>query len=181
MDLCGKRDTKEQANAESIADVGSKGSTTGMTYNRDLELSLVHESAHAVIYWIHGYVLRKIWINRATAGGWTGISCDEQELNSFDRLVSILAGEIAEEELLGHVETRETRDRKRAMEIARRINAEMPAAVVDCAHRQARRLVQANADAIRMLAAALLDRGSLSGKDIAALLLQHQQQWRRAA
>jgi ATP-dependent Zn protease len=147
---------------------------------REYDLSAIHESAHAVAFWAYGIEIRKMWLTDA-GGGWTRVTCEEHERNSFERIVALLAGEVGEEELLGHVETRDHSDRKKAMQIARTINREMAVHVVDAARQQARRLVRANADAIRMLAAVLLDRGELDGKTIATLLLNHQLRWRRAA
>jgi ATP-dependent Zn protease len=146
----------------------------------DRDLSAIHESAHAVAFWAYGIDIKGVWLTDA-GGGWTRVSCDEREQSSFERVVALAAGEIAEEELLGHVETRNHPDREKAMKIARQINAEMAPAVLDCARRQARRLVRANAEAIKMLAAALIERGELDGRTIAMLLLNHQGRWRRAA
>jgi hypothetical protein len=151
-----------------------------VTLEEDM-FSSIHEACHCVVYFAYGYKIRYARLT-ARGGGMMGVHChDEKELNAFERIVAIVAGQIGEEELLHHVETRRTRDQIRAMEIATQINADMAVHVVDAARQQARRLVRANADAIRMLAAALAERGELDGKTIAALLLLHQQQWRRAA
>jgi hypothetical protein len=153
----------------------------GVTLEEDLQLSSIHEASHCVIYWAYGYKIRYARLT-AEGGGWMSVRCfSEKELNAFARLAAIVAGEIGEEELLGHAERRETVDRKHAMEIAAKIDPEMPYAVLDCARRQAHRLVRANADAIRMLAAVLIERGELDGTSIATLLLNHQGRWRRAA
>jgi hypothetical protein len=152
-----------------------------MMLEQDLMLSSIHEASHCAIYFAYGYKIRYARLT-VEGGGWMGVRCySEKELNGFARLTAIVAGEIGEEELLGHTERRETKDRKKALQIAKKINREMAVHVVDTARQQARRLVRANADAIRMLAAALLDRGELSGREITELLLQHQRGWRKDA
>jgi len=150
-----------------------------VTLEEDM-FSSIHEASHCDVYFAYGYKIRYARLT-AEGGGWMGVRCfNEKELNAFSRLTAIVAGEIGEEVLCGHIETRETVDRKHAMLIAKNINADMAVHVVDAARQQARRLVRANADAIRMLAAALVERGELDGKEIATMLLQHQRRWRRA-
>jgi hypothetical protein len=63
-----------------------------MTSERDL--SAIHESAHVVAYWAYCIELRKIWLTDA-GGGWTRVTCEEHERNSFERIVALLAGEVA--------------------------------------------------------------------------------------
>jgi hypothetical protein len=150
------------------------------TLDRDLQLSALHEAGHCVIYFTFGYRIQYARLT-SSGGGWTGMNCDEYELNTFARITAILAGEIAEELLAGHIEVRDTPDRALAMKIAARINKDEASFIVDAARQQARRLVRHHADAIRMLAQILRARGELEGSTIVTMLLHHQQRRRRAA
>jgi hypothetical protein len=136
-----------------------------MMLQRDLRLSAVHESCHAVVFLQLGIKVRRIWLTNS-GGGYTGIRCDEEQLASFERLTAIVAAEVGEEILCHHRETRTTRDRLKAKEIARKIDPRAPEAVVEEAVATAHGIVARNRSQIMRVAEKLLETGELSGAEI---------------
>ena len=134
-----------------------------------------HNAAHAVVAWLQGYRVRRVWLDDVVCG------CDAVEVNcgfnGFARLVHsaraaerqcrvLLAGPVAESmfSTLPPESRLAMRDHYQVIELLRELCGEDAEPVAESLRQQTRELIANNSIEIALLAQTLLTCGSVEGR-----------------